>query len=92
MQAIQWPFRATEALEIGALTFRELRRLHAAVYPGVWVPREADLSPQQRAMAAWLWSRRRGVLAGLSAAALLGAKWIGPDCGQGKRNYLTAFH
>ncbi|WP_067966617.1 hypothetical protein [Mycolicibacter icosiumassiliensis] len=80
MQTIEWPFLAGEALESGALTFRELRRFHAAVYPGVWVPREADLSPQQRARAAWLWSRRRGVLAGLSAAALLGTKWIESDC------------
>lgn len=31
-----------------------------------------------RAKAAWLWSRRRGVLAGLSASAVLGAKWMEP--------------
>lgn len=79
MQTPQWPFRAAEVLESGALTFRELRRFHEAIYPGVWIPRDADLSPKQRAMAAWLWSRRRGVIAGLSAAALLGAKWIEPD-------------
>lgn len=76
MQPIEWPFRAAEALEAGALTFRELRRFHAAVYPGVWAPREAELSAAQRARAAWLWSGREGVPAGLSASALLGAKWI----------------
>lgn len=76
MQAIDWPFRAAEALDAGALTFRELRRFYEAVYPGVWVPRGVDLSAQQRARAAWLWSGRDGVVAGLSAAALLGAKWI----------------
>lgn len=79
MQTLEWPFRAAEALKSGALTLRELRRFHAAVYPGVWAPREADLSPQQRARAAWLWSGRRGVCAGLSAAALLGTKWIDAD-------------
>jgi hypothetical protein len=79
MQPIKWPFRAAEALDAEALTFRELRRFHAAVYPGVWVPRGVELSPQQRARAAWLWSGRAGVLAGLSASALLGAKWIEPD-------------
>ena len=43
------------------------------------MPREANLTAIQRAQAAWLWSRRRGVLAGLSAAAVLGAKWIDSD-------------
>jgi very-short-patch-repair endonuclease len=76
MQAIDWPFRAAEALEARALTFRELRRFHAAVYPGVWAPRDLELAPVQRARAAWLWSGRSGVLAGLSASAMHGAKWI----------------
>ena len=79
MQTIAWPFLAAEALAAESLTFRELRRFHTAVYPGVWAPREADISAVDRARAAWLWSRRRGVLAGLSASALLGAKWIEPD-------------
>lgn len=72
------PFRAAEAVESGLLTFRELRRFHTAVYPGVWIPRGMDLSPARRARAAWLWSRRQGVPAGISAAALWGAKWIDP--------------
>lgn len=76
MQAIDWPFRAGEALDAGVLTFRELRRFYEAVYPGVWIPRGADLTAQQRARAAWLWSGRDGVVAGLSASAMLGAKWI----------------
>lgn len=73
---IDWPFLAAEALESRLLTFRELRRFHEAVYPGVWVPRGVDLSAEQRARAAWLWSRRQGVLAGLSASKLLGARYI----------------
>jgi hypothetical protein len=79
MQTIDWPFRASEALDAGALTFRELRRFHAAVYPRVWVPRGVELTVGQRAKAAWLWSGRSGVLAGLSASAVLGAKWIDAD-------------
>ncbi len=79
MQTVEWPFRAAEALDAGMLTFRELRRFYAAVYPGVWVPRGVDLTPAQRAHAAWLWSGRNAVLAGLSASAMVGAKWIGPD-------------
>jgi len=79
MQTIDWPFRASEALDAGALTFRELRRFHAAVYPGVWVPRGVELTVGQRAGAAWMWSSRSGGLAGLSASAVLGAKWIDAD-------------
>jgi hypothetical protein len=74
MQTIGWPFRAVEALEHGALTVRELRRFHQAIYPGVWVPRGAEFSATDRARAAWLWSRRGGVIAGLSASAMPGAK------------------
>ena len=40
------------------------------------MPRGAELSATDRARAAWLWSRRDGVIAGLSASAMLGAKWI----------------
>jgi hypothetical protein len=76
MQTIEWPFRASEQLAAGGLTLRQLRRHHEAVYPGVWVPRGAELDAIGRARAAWLWSDREAVLGGLSAAALLGAKWI----------------
>jgi hypothetical protein len=79
METIEWPFRATEALDAGTLTFRELRRFHRAVHPGVWVPRGVDLSSHRRARAAWLWSHREGILAGLSASAMLGTKWIADD-------------
>jgi hypothetical protein len=50
-----------------------------AIYPGVRVPRGAELSATDRARAALLWSRRDGVIAGLSASAMLGAKWIDAD-------------
>jgi hypothetical protein len=79
MGELQWPFRAAEALNGGSVTVRELRRFYAPVYPGVWAPAGVELSVQQRTRAAWLWSGRRGVIAGLSAAALLGAKWVEPD-------------
>ncbi|ORW91360.1 hypothetical protein [Mycolicibacter terrae] len=73
------PFRATEALAAGAVTRSGLHRDCIRIYPGVWVPREAELTAYDRARAAWLWSRRSGVLAGLSASAMLGAKWIDGD-------------
>jgi hypothetical protein len=77
-EELEWPFRGWDAVEAGALSVRELRRFYAPVYPGVHVPRGVELSAVQRSRAAWLWSRRRGVLAGLSSSALLGAKWIEP--------------
>ena len=76
MHRIRGPFLAAEALAADAVTFRELRRFHTGIYPGVWAPRDVELSPTQRAHAAWLWSRREGVVAGLSASAMWGAKWI----------------
>lgn len=79
MDPICVPFRAVEALEAGLLTFRELRRFHRGVFPGVWVARGIDLSAADRAYAAWLWSGRRAVVAGLSASALHGAKWVEPE-------------
>jgi hypothetical protein len=79
MGELGWPFRAAEALGAGAISVRELRRLYSSVYPGVYAPRALELSASQRACAAWLWSRRQGAVAGMSAAALLGAKWIEPD-------------
>ena len=53
-----------------------MRTLYEPVYPGVYVPCGVEPSATERARAAWLWSKRRGVVAGLSAAAMLGAKWI----------------
>lgn len=76
MEAIDWPFRASEQLAAGALTVRQMRRHYQAVYPGIWIPRGAELDAAGRARAAWLWSSRRGVLGGLSAAAMLGTRWI----------------
>lgn len=73
---MDWPFLGSEALAAKALPERAMRSLYEAVYPGVYVPSGTELTAGQRAHAAWLWSRRRAVVAGNSAAALLGAKWV----------------
>ena len=72
------PFRGAEAVASGAVSVRQLKADYTAVYPGVYAPRWVELSATERARAAWLWSRREGVVAGLSASALLGARWIEP--------------
>lgn len=74
-----WPFLGTEVLAAKAIRERTMRTLYEPVYPGVYVPWGVELTARQRAEAAWLWSRRRGVVAGNSAAALLGAKWVSRD-------------
>ncbi|KUI22908.1 hypothetical protein AU193_09790 [Mycobacterium sp. GA-1285] len=76
MTELPWPFVGSEALSTGAISERAMRRLYAPLYPNVYVPRDVPVAADQRAQAAWLWSKRRGILAGLSAAAVLGAKWI----------------
>lgn len=68
----------SEALAAGTVTRHQLGTRFDMVHRDVYVPRGATLSPKDKAVAAWLWSRRRGVVAGLSAAALHGAKWIDP--------------
>jgi very-short-patch-repair endonuclease len=70
------PFLGSEALADGRLTRHALRSKYVAIHPDVYVARSAELSAFSRAKAAWLWSRRRGVIAGLSASALHGAKWV----------------
>lgn len=78
MNELLWPFLGSEALAAKAIPERAMRSLYEAVYPGVYVPSGVDLTASQRARAAWLWSRRQGVVAGQAAAALLGTKWVDP--------------
>jgi hypothetical protein len=70
------PFVGSEALARGRLTRHALRSRYVAIHPDVYVPRGTELDAVARAEAAWLWSRRRGVIAGQSASALHGAKWV----------------
>jgi hypothetical protein len=70
------PFSGTEAVAAGRLTPYELRSRFVAVHRDVYVPRGTELSAGSRGRAAWLWSGRAGVVAGQSAAALHGAKWV----------------
>ncbi|WP_343599112.1 hypothetical protein [Mycobacterium sp.] len=70
------PFIGSEAVASGRVTPYELRSRYVAIHRDVFVPRGTELSPVIRAKAAWLWSGRRGVLTGLSASALHGAKWV----------------
>jgi len=72
------PFLGSEALAAGALTPYELRTRFMTVHQDVYVPRGTELTAVVRAKASWLRSRRRGILAGFSASAIYGARWIDP--------------
>jgi very-short-patch-repair endonuclease len=73
------PFLGTEALAGGELNRHQLRTRYAAVFPGVYAAKNKQLTLQGRIAAAWLWSQRRGVVCGLSAAGLHGARCIDAD-------------
>jgi len=72
-------FIGSEALASGALTRHELRRFHDRLLPDVYQARGQPVSLRDRTVAAWLWSRRRAIIAGAAAAALHGAQWISPS-------------
>ncbi|MDI3312859.1 MAG: hypothetical protein QJR12_00785, partial [Mycobacterium sp.] len=76
MDESRQPFIGSEALARGALSRHQLRTRYRAVLPNVYLPKRVEPSLDQRIAAAWLWSGRRGVIAGAAAAALHGAKWI----------------
>ncbi|MBV8965730.1 MAG: DUF559 domain-containing protein [Mycobacteriaceae bacterium] len=78
MEEMRWPYLGSEARQAKSIPERAMRTLYTAVYPDVYVPRGVELNAAQRAHAGWLWSRRRAVVAGQSAAALLGARWVDP--------------
>lgn len=70
------PFIGSEALRAGRLTRHQLRTAHIAVYPDVYVPVATTLTAVAKAKAASLWTGREGIIAGQSAAALHGARWV----------------
>lgn len=70
------PFNGSEALAAGAVNKHQLRVGYRSLLPGVYAAEGLDLTLRNRATAAWLWSRREGVIAGRAASALYGANWI----------------
>ncbi|WP_278313524.1 DUF559 domain-containing protein [Lolliginicoccus levis] len=67
------PFKPRRA----GLTRCELRK-YQRVLGGVYVDRGAELTPLVKARAAWVWADGECVLSGISAAAVLGTRWL-PD-------------
>jgi Protein of unknown function (DUF559) len=72
-------FVGAEAVAQGKLSPYELRTGFRSIHPNIYLPDWAAPSLRQRSEAAWLWSGRRGILAGLAAAAVHGSNWIDDD-------------
>ncbi|MFV8049686.1 hypothetical protein [Mycobacterium sp. 48b] len=70
------PFIGPEVLAAGGLTRGQLRWRYASAHPRVYLPKEPVRNLKVNTMAAWLWTGRRGVIAGRAAAALHGALWV----------------
>jgi len=72
----EWPFLGRQAVRRGELTAWQLQRDYCAIYRNVYVSKRSTLTALTRARAAWLWSGGNAVLIGLSAAAVLGTRWL----------------
>jgi len=72
-------FVGSEALRAGVLTRSRLRWNYTPIYPDVYVPNGVAPSLRRQTVGAWLWSHRRGIVAGRAAAALHGALWVHPS-------------
>lgn len=73
------PFRGSDAVTRGRLTRNDLRRRYRRVFRDVYIGREAELTAAVTARAAWLAAGPQITLAGMSAAAVLGTRWLPAD-------------
>lgn len=78
MSGVRGVFLASEALSAGLVSRYELAVDHRRLLPDVYMPKRRAIALDDRITAAWLWSRRRGVVTGWAASALHGARWVDP--------------
>lgn len=68
-----------EAVAAGVVTRHELRRDYTVLYRGVFLAKKRTPTLRDRAIGAWLATRRRGVVAGVAASGLHGVPPVDPD-------------
>jgi hypothetical protein len=73
------PFIGSEALACGKVSRHQLRTRYRAVFPNVYLAKDAQVSLALRISAAWLWSGRAATIVGAAASALHGAEWVPED-------------
>lgn len=49
---------------------------YTMVYRNIYLSAGEELTPVSKAVAAWLWAGRKATVTGMSAAAMLGARWV----------------
>ncbi len=74
--AMMEPIIGSEAISAGVLSKSQLATRFRPLFPDVYVERDVGITAELRAKAGWLWSGRRGVVAGFAASALHGSKWV----------------
>lgn len=79
MRGDEWPFLGRQAVRRGEISAWQLQRDYLPIYRNVYLSKQAQLTAVTRARAAWLWSGGDATLTGLSAAAVLGTKWLNAD-------------
>jgi very-short-patch-repair endonuclease len=70
------PFIGSEAVARGNVTKSQLCTRYTRLLRDVYVDSGVEVTAALRAKAGWLWARRQGVVAGFSAAALHGSRWV----------------
>ncbi|WAC92147.1 type IV toxin-antitoxin system AbiEi family antitoxin [Mycobacterium sp. Aquia_213] len=70
------PFVGSEAIAGGLLIRSQLTAHYTRLFRDVYVNPDTQVTAALRAKAGWLWAKRQGVVAGFSAAALHGSKWV----------------
>ncbi|TQR84116.1 hypothetical protein D8S82_23235 [Mycobacterium hodleri] len=70
------PFIGTEALARGDLTRGRLRHNYDRIHPDVYLASGQERTLLVNTEAAWLWTGRTGIVAGLAAAALHGVRTV----------------
>jgi hypothetical protein len=90
------PFLGSESIASGALTRSQLGTRYVRLFRDVYVNRDVEVTAALRAKAGWLWAKRQGVVAGVSAAALHGSKWVEDtttvELLHGNRHRLSGLH
>lgn len=76
LPSMREPFIGSEVVAEGKLTKSQLCTRYTRLFRDVYVDPHVEITPALRAKAGWLWARRQGVVAGFSAAALHGSKWV----------------
>ncbi len=69
----------SQALRAGLVSEHQLRTRYRMVYRNVYLPKDVAMTAELKARAGWLFAGPDAVLAGVSAAAVHGTKWLDAD-------------